>query len=78
MEKVTLYVTHLEGAMNAVQHEYVTMLSASEVQQHLRDHLFHGFHKQLCNSMHYLYNDMRITYPQLVTVAQKAESQQEA
>ena len=27
--------------------------------------------------MYYLYDDMRITYPQLMTAAQKAESQQE-
>ena len=43
MEKVTLYVTQLEEALNEVQQEYLTMLSASEVQQHLRDHLFMGF-----------------------------------
>ena len=52
------------------------MLSASKVQQHLRDWLFHGLHKQLCNSMHYLYDDMRIRYPQLVTAAWKAKSEQ--
>ena len=39
--KVTLYVTWLEGVLNAVQQEYPTMLSVSEVQKHLRDHLFH-------------------------------------
>ena len=77
MEKVTLYVTQLEGALNAVWQEYTMMLSASEVQQHLRDHLCHGLHKQLHNSMHYLCDDMRITYPQLMTAAWKAESQQE-
>ena len=36
-EKVTLYVTQLEWALNVVQQEYLIMLSASEVQQHLRD-----------------------------------------
>ena len=39
-EKVTLYVTQLEGTLNVVQQEYLIMLSASEVQQHLRDWLF--------------------------------------
>ena len=68
-EKVTLYVTQLEGALNAVQQEYPRMLSVNEVQQHLRDRLFHGLHKQLRDSMHYLYDDVWITYPQLVTVA---------
>ena len=60
-----------------VQQEYLTMLSPNEVQQHLRDRLFHGLHKQLMDSMHYLYDGARITYPQLVTAAWKAESEQE-
>ena len=44
------------------------MMSASEVLKHLRDHLFHGLPKQLCDSMHYLDDDTRIVQPQLVTV----------
>ena len=68
-EKAMLYVTWLEGALNTVQLEYLMMLSASEVQKHLRDWLFHGPYRQLQDSMLYLYNDMRITYPKLVTVA---------
>ena len=76
-EKVTLYVTWVEGALNAVQQEYPMMLSASEVQQHFRDHLFYGLHNQLHNSMHNLYDDMRIAYPQLMTAAWKAKSEQE-
>ena len=55
-EKVTLYVTNWRGAQNVVQQEYLMMLSASEVQQHIRDCLFHGLYKQLCDSMCYLYD----------------------
>ena len=76
MEKVTLYVTQFEGALYVVQQEYPAMLSQSEVQTNLRDCLFHGLHKQLCDSMHYLYDDTRILYPQLVTAAHRAESEQ--
>ena len=50
-EKVTLCVTQLEGALNVVWQEYLMMLSASEVQQHLQDWLFHGLHKQLQDSI---------------------------
>ena len=60
-----------------VHQEYLAMLSAIEMQQHLRDYLFHGLHKQLHTSMDYLYDDMRVMYPQLMTTAQKAESEQE-
>ena len=52
-------------------------LSVGKVQKHLRDHLFHEQCKQLCNSMHYLYNDPGIVHPQLKTLAHKAESEQE-
>ena len=70
-EKVTLYVTQLEGALDVIQQEYPMMLSTGEVQQHLRDHLFHGICKQLYDSMHYLY-DLSITYPHFMAAAQKA------
>ena len=57
------------------QQEYPTRSITNEVQQQLRDRLFHGLHKQLRDLMCYLYDDdARITYPQLVTAAQKAES----
>ena len=74
---ITVYETWLEGALNVAQQEYPMMLSVSEAQKHLRDGLFHGLCKQLHDSMCYLYDDMRIMYPQLMTAAPKAESEQE-
>ena len=53
------------------------MLSVGEVKMQFRDHLFHGIQKQLCNSMCYLYDDPRVMYHQLMTVACKDESEQE-
>ena len=53
------------------------MLSTSNVQEHLRDCLFHGFSKQLDNSIDCLYDEMRITYSQLMTAVCKTESEQE-
>ena len=76
-EKVMLYVTQLEGVLNEVQQDYSKKLGVSKVQKHLRDGLFHGLCKQLCDSMCYLYSGMRIMYPQLMTAAHKAESEQE-
>ena len=40
-EKMTVYVTQLERALTAVEQEFPMMLSMNEVQNHLRDHLFH-------------------------------------
>ena len=53
------------------------ILRANNVQKHLRDFLFHGLCKQLCNSMHYLYDDTRIMYPQLMIAACNTKSEQE-
>ena len=53
------------------------MLSANEVQQYVRDRFFQGLHKPLRDSLHYLYDDVHITYPQLVIAARKAKSEQE-
>ena len=62
-EKVSVYVAHLEGVLYVVQQEYAMILSMGKVQKHLRDHLFHGLHKQFPYSMHYMYDDPRIMYP---------------
>ena len=47
MEKVPVYITQLDGMLNAVQQEYHNMLSMGEVQKHLRDCLSHVLCKQL-------------------------------
>ena len=74
-EAVTLHVAQLKETLNVIQQEYLTVLSINEVQQNLRDRLFDGLCKQLRDLMWYLYDDARRTYPQLVTSAQKAESE---
>ena len=61
-EKLLICVTHLEGVLNVVQQEHPMMLSMGKFQKQLRDHLFHGFCKQLHDSICHLYNDLRIMY----------------
>ena len=73
-EKVKLYVNQCERALNAVHHEYLTMLSVSKVKKYLRYCLIYVPCKQLCNSMCYLYDVTRIMYPQLMT-ARLAQSE---
>ena len=48
-----------------------------EVQQHLKDHLFHGVGKHIHDSVWYLYSTPRTSYPQLMVATQKAESENE-
>ena len=63
-ERVPAYVTHMEGALSTIQKDYPYMLSPAELQNHY-------------DFLHYLCDDPCISYPQLVTVAQKAKSEQE-
>ena len=73
MERVPAYVTWLEGTLNVFQWEHPHMLSTEGVQKHLRDQLFHGLEKQLWDLMWYLYDSLRVMYPEPMTAAHKAE-----
>ena len=44
---------------------------------HLKDHLFHGVHKHIKDSIWYLYSNPETTYSQLMVMACKAESEME-
>ena len=48
-----------------------------EAQQHLKDCLFHGVHKYICNSVEYLYNVPGASYSKLMVAAWKVESKNE-
>ena len=48
-----------------------------EVQQYLKDHLFHGVHKHIRDSIWSLYSNHRTTYSQLMVAVCKAESKNE-
>ena len=50
---------------------------ATEVQQHLKDCLFHGVCKHICDSIQYLYIAPGTSYLQLMVAATKAESKNE-
>ena len=68
------YVTHLEGALNAVQNELLYMLSQTQICIY-NTKSFHIFRKHLHDSLYYTYNDPRISYSQLVNAAQGVESE---
>ena len=46
-----------------------------EAQQHLKDCLFHGVHKHICNSVWYFYSTYGTSYSQLMVAARKAEQE---
>ena len=55
-EVVPSFVTWLEGTLNWIQLQCPRRITDLEAQKHLKDCLFHGVHKHICNSVWYLYN----------------------
>ena len=53
------------------------MLGAIEIQRHLEECLFCRLQKLLHNTLHYLYDDLRVIYHPLVAVACKGKSEYE-
>ena len=73
-EKVPSLATRLEGTLNQIRLQCPRMMMDLEVQQHLKDCLFHRVHKHIWDSIRYLYSTPGTSYSQLMVAAQKAES----
>ena len=73
-KKVPSFATRLEGTLNQIRLQCLRRVTDLEVQQHLKDHLFHGVHKHIRDSIRYLYSNPGTTYSQLMIAAHKAES----
>ena len=76
-EKVPFFATRLEGTLNQIRLQCPGAETDLEVQQHLKDCLFHGVHKHIRDSIWYLYSNPWITYSQLMIAAHKVESENE-
>ena len=73
-EKVPSFAMRLEGTFNQIRLHCPGRIMDCEVQQHLKDHLFHGVHNHIRDSIQYLYSNPRTTYSQLMIAAHKVES----
>ena len=76
-EKVPSFAMRLEGTLNQIRLQCSRRSMDWGVQQHLKDHLFHGVHKYIRDSIHYLYSNPRIMYSQLMVAAHKVVSENE-
>ena len=74
-EKVLSFTTRLEGTLNQIRLQCPGRVTDLEVQQHLKDCLFHGVCKHIRDSIRYLYSNARTTYSQLMIATNKAESE---
>ena len=76
-EKVPSFATRLEGTLNQIQLQCPGRVMDLKVQQHLKDCLFHGVCKHICDSVQYLYSTLCASYSQLIVTTQKVESENE-
>ena len=76
-EKVPSFATRLEGTINQIGLQCPGRITDWEVQQHLKDHLFHGVCKHIRDSVCYLYSNPGTIYSQLMVAAFKVESKNE-
>ena len=76
-EKVPSDATRLEGTLHQIQLKCPRQIADHKVPWHLKDHLFHGVHKHIRDSIRYLYSNPETTYSQLMVMAHKAESKTE-
>ena len=54
-EKVPSFTTRLAGILNQIKLQFPRKVTDLEVQQHLKDHLFHRICKHIRDSIRYLY-----------------------
>ena len=74
-EKVSNFVSRLEGAMNHIRQLHPGRVKEVEVAQHMRERFFHGMHKGLRNSVRFIYEGSDADYYQLMRAARKTESE---
>ena len=60
-EKVPSFATRLEGTLNQIRLQCPRRVTDLEVQQHLKDCLFHGACKHIRDSIRYLCSNPRTT-----------------
>ena len=61
-EKVPSFAMRLEGTLNQIRLQCPGRITDPEVQQHLKDHPFHGVNKHIRDPVRYLYSNPRTTY----------------
>ena len=63
----------MERCLNQIQGKFPGMISNAEAKVKLRGRLFYGVLKTLRHSIRYLYDNLTVTYTQLLLTARKAE-----
>ena len=74
-ERVQSYATRMEGSLNQIWVKFLGTISDSEAEIKLMDRLFYRMMKTLRDSIWYLYDNLTITYMQLLVASRKTEAE---
>ena len=74
-EKIQLFASRLEEVFSHIQSQFPHLVHMEDEEKHLRDRLFYGMHKTLHDSIHYLYDDAKVSSIHLLIAARKAETE---
>ena len=76
-EKVPSLAIRLEGTLNQIRLKCPRQIADHEVMWHLKAQLFYEVHKNIRDSIRYLYSNLKTTYSQLMVATCKAEREME-
>ena len=65
----------MEVALNQIKTKFPHLLKDKDMETQLRDRLFCGIIKALQDSIHYLYDNDKITYAELLIACQNDETE---
>ena len=74
-DTVVGFATHLEGLLNDVRVHYPLRLTPESMREHLRDRLFKGLKGNMRQKLQHWYDDVDVTYEELLKNAIKAEGE---
>ena len=76
-EKVQTIMTRIEESLSRIRVRFPGRIVNGVANEYLKDHLFHGMHKSIRDSVHYLYDDKRVEYVGLLKAARKTTDEHE-
>jgi hypothetical protein len=74
-ERIQTFAARLEGAIEQIRLRYPDLVLEKDRDAHLRDRLFYGMHKNLRDSIRFMYENAEIKFQQLMLAARRAESE---
>ena len=77
-ETILSFATRIEGLLSQIRERFPNQLPHQEEQRLLKDHLFHGSRKSICDSVKYCFADASVNYMYFLEECRKSEDERKA